>query len=80
MSRNGPAIRCAAVDGNEQNVEVGGAILRVRAAGDPDGSAVLPFHGTPDCRQGEGHFGLFDHLAEALRALVAAASDRRLGR
>jgi hypothetical protein len=80
MSRRGPAIRCAAVDGEEQDPEVGGAILRVREAGDPDGSAVLRFHRTPSCRPGEGHSGLFDHLAEDLRALASAASDRRFGR
>lgn len=38
------------MDGNEQDMEVGGVILRVREAGDPDGSPVLHFHGTPSSR------------------------------
>jgi pimeloyl-ACP methyl ester carboxylesterase len=38
------------VDAREHDVEVGGVNVRVREGGDPGGSPVLHFHGTPGCR------------------------------
>jgi pimeloyl-ACP methyl ester carboxylesterase len=57
------------VSAQEQDIEVGGVSLRVRLAGDPDGSTVLHFHGTPGCRL-ELAWGEDDAAAEGVRLVT----------
>jgi pimeloyl-ACP methyl ester carboxylesterase len=56
----------------ETEVDRGGRVLRVRDAGDPGGSVVMYFHGTPGSRLDLG----FDEQAAAGRGLRLVSFDR----
>jgi hypothetical protein len=65
----------------EIEIDRGDRVLRVRDAGEPGGTAVIYFQWLSRTvldarlvmREGEGHFGIYEHLGEMPGALTAPA-------